>query len=155
MFMSASELIYGSQTYGEGDDGNNTHKSFFTPSIITGLLVKAGFESVTVVPYNDRQTDMLVRCKKLADGLRLEKVIDPVRVGNMIYPNEETARVRATDAELAEEARKWDSGELKPTDPGWKDVKSEKCGSVGPGGAVCEALKGHDGKHHAGRKIEL
>lgn len=29
---------------------------------------------------------------------------------------------RATDEELAEESRKWDSGELKPTDEGWVDA---------------------------------
>lgn len=31
-------------------------------------------------------------------------------------------KVQASDKELAEEARQWDEGELKPTDPGWEDV---------------------------------
>lgn len=26
------------------------------------------------------------------------------------------------EQKLAEEARKWDSGEMKPTDPGWRDA---------------------------------
>jgi len=62
-FTSASENLFGTQYAGQ-DNGPHVHKSYFSPAIAFDLFRAAGFESVTISPYGERQTDMVIEAKK-------------------------------------------------------------------------------------------
>lgn len=65
-FESASEVIYGSQDYPE-----NSHKCYFSPSVLTDLLSAAGFESILCTPYGEFSTDLVVEATKPVSQSRL------------------------------------------------------------------------------------
>jgi predicted SAM-dependent methyltransferase len=71
-FDSASCVLFGDQDYSD-----NTHKAYLDPDVITALLSEAGFENVTVRPWGERQTDMLVTCAKPKTTKTLSWVDDP------------------------------------------------------------------------------
>lgn len=50
----------GSMLFGGQDYGENAHKSFLTPSLITKLLQDAGFKDVVIQPFGSKGTDMVV-----------------------------------------------------------------------------------------------
>lgn len=59
-FIEASRILYGDQDYSA-----NAHRSFFSPQLITELLQKVGFgPTITVRPFGDIQTDMVVEAVK-------------------------------------------------------------------------------------------
>jgi len=49
---------------GDQDYSNNTHKVFFNPAWIARLFREAGFARVTIVPFGELRTDMIVEAKK-------------------------------------------------------------------------------------------
>ena len=59
LFTAASELIFGTQDYKE-----NTHTSYFNPTVVKALFTEAGFVRVTTTPYNPRGTDLVVEAYK-------------------------------------------------------------------------------------------
>ncbi len=59
IFDSASGVLFGDNDYNE-----NTHRSFFSPNIISDLMLLAGFAEVQVKEYGERKTDLLVVGKK-------------------------------------------------------------------------------------------
>lgn len=118
-FVSASELLFGSQDM-EGDA--NSHKSFFTPTVITNLLVGAGWESVTVMPHNPRGTDMFVRAVR---SLKTENELERDDDGDHQY--------------VAIEGFASGSVVRQPVEP---------CGAANPNnGLTCTRPKGHGGNH--------
>ncbi len=68
LFESASCKLFGDQQHSEreGDPqpGSDSHKSFFSPAIVTQLFQEAGFSSLVVRPYGERATDLLVEAIK-------------------------------------------------------------------------------------------
>lgn len=58
-YESASNLLFGSQTYRE-----NHHSAFFSPMVAVKLLTDAGFRDVSTIPFGTAGTDMLVRAKR-------------------------------------------------------------------------------------------
>lgn len=60
-FEEASCVLFGDQNYTA-----NSHASYFSPELITDLLVNAGYEGVIVTPFGETLTDMIVEAKKPA-----------------------------------------------------------------------------------------
>lgn len=60
-FTSASELLFGSQTYRE-----NHHSVYFSPDVAIKLFSQAGFESIQTVKYGSAGTDLLIQARKPA-----------------------------------------------------------------------------------------
>lgn len=58
-FSSSSGLLFGDQDYSE-----NSHKCYFTKTLASQLFRDAGFETVIVSPWGERQTDILIRALK-------------------------------------------------------------------------------------------
>jgi SAM-dependent methyltransferase len=59
LFESASNVLFGSQDYSE-----NSHRSYFSPAILSQLLSEAGFTDALVSPYGERGTDLSAVCVK-------------------------------------------------------------------------------------------
>lgn len=62
-FEEASCVLFGDQNYTA-----NSHASYFSPELITDLLVNAGYEGVIVTPFGETLTDMIVEAKKPTKG---------------------------------------------------------------------------------------
>ncbi len=58
-FDSCSCILYGDQDYPE-----NSHRSYFSPDIVTKLFSEVGFSNILVRPYGERATDMCIECAK-------------------------------------------------------------------------------------------
>ena len=58
-FEEASCVLFGDQTYKE-----NSHSSYFSPTLITELLTEAGFRDVLVRPFGEISTDMIIEAMK-------------------------------------------------------------------------------------------
>lgn len=97
-FESASCCLFGDQDYPE-----NTHKSFFSPTIANQLFSAVGFENVKTMAYGSRNTDMVIECSK-PTGSKIDtkyvdsevnpvfvKVVEPAKqkVPSKVYTREE------------------------------------------------------------------
>lgn len=60
LFGSAGGLLFGDQTYDA-----NAHKAYLSPTVVTKLLVDAGFANVVTVAAGARNTDMCVEAVKV------------------------------------------------------------------------------------------
>lgn len=85
-FESASCILYGDQDYPE-----NSHRCYFTKTLIVELFSKAGWQNVTVTPYGARDTDMVIQATKAGGnpGAYGERRLEEVKkVTEMTYvPN--------------------------------------------------------------------
>jgi SAM-dependent methyltransferase len=62
-FNSASGKLFGDLDYEA-----NSHKAYFNPTVITELLLAAGFGNILVIPFGERQTDLLVEAVATAQA---------------------------------------------------------------------------------------
>lgn len=75
-FESFSEIIFGSQNYGD-----NLHKSSICPSVALDLFRTAGFENVMIAPHGERNTDLAIQAVKPSlEGKVLLKPEEPKQV---------------------------------------------------------------------------
>lgn len=58
-FVESSRILFGDLDYPE-----NSHRVFYSPSIMTSLLSEAGFERITIQSYGEIGTDMVVEAVK-------------------------------------------------------------------------------------------
>lgn len=59
-FESASCVLFGDQDYPE-----NAHKNFMSPDVAKKLFTDVGFEMMSVDPYGERDTDLVIQARKL------------------------------------------------------------------------------------------
>ena len=137
LFDSASNIIYGSQDYLE-----NTHKSYFSPSIISDLLSKAGWENVLVQPYGARDTDLAATATKSV-RITKEKIEEWKARYREITGHDLDADQAVT---LSGQSAPMLGGDTMPQ--GWSNnAPVPSCGVEGPNGLVCGREKGHTGNH--------
>jgi len=76
IFMSASCTLFGDMDYPE-----NSHRSYFSPTILTQLFQEAGFENIVVQPYGAINTDLVLEAVKPFPKKAEEKVTLSVPTG--------------------------------------------------------------------------
>ena len=67
---NASSILYGDNDYLE-----NTHRVSLSPSRISNLLQETGFHDITVIPWGELKTDMLVEAKKTSTNISNRKYL--------------------------------------------------------------------------------
>ncbi len=58
-FIESSRILFGDNDYPE-----NSHKSFFSPSILTELFSQVGFVNIIIQPFGDLKTDLVLEATK-------------------------------------------------------------------------------------------
>ncbi len=81
-FESASGLIFGDLDYEA-----NSHKAFFTPDIISKLLMDTGFQDVLPSPYGARNTDMVVTATRPIRTAAEALAVDQAKSAVISTPN--------------------------------------------------------------------
>lgn len=86
-FEECSCLLFGDQDYPE-----NTHRNYLSPNIATDLFSQAGFESITIRPYGDLETDMLLEATKPTKSIdqARQEVFDKVIVPTVEVPKSDS-----------------------------------------------------------------
>ena len=96
-FESCSEVLFGSQDYGE-----NSHKSFWSPAVAGNLFSRVGFTSVVTRPYGERATDLFIEAQKPGESPEPAKPeIRPAEVAKV--PSSDIASKMANSAAFRKE----------------------------------------------------
>lgn len=109
-FEAASEVLFGSNDYAE-----NSHKSYLSPTVAQQVFSAAGFINITLQPFGERATDMVIEASKPLPppppvAYEIPKRPDQAKYG-LSMPPEETAKQEDSAIPLAQEPAKTSAAE--------------------------------------------